>query len=95
MVKECPHLRLLGLMTIGSFEASHAGEEAGENADFRRLRETKEMVEGVLKEEEGVEGKKWGKKQEEGGGLELSMGMSADYREALKAGSDNVRVGTR
>ncbi|KAI8879678.1 hypothetical protein K501DRAFT_256316 [Backusella circina FSU 941] len=27
-------------------------------------------------------------------GLELSMGMSADYKEALKEGSTNVRVGT-
>ena len=78
-------------MTIGSFEASHA-EGEGKNPDFERLKETREAVEGVLRENQGVEEGKWGK---EGGGLELSMGMSADYKEALRAGSDNVRVGTR
>jgi uncharacterized pyridoxal phosphate-containing UPF0001 family protein len=75
-------------MTIGSFEASHA--EGTRNPDFLRLVETRDVLEGVLKEQ--VEEGSWGRKE---GGLELSMGMSADYKEALKEGSDNVRVGTR
>jgi len=94
VVKDCPHLRLLGLMTIGSFEASHA-EEGVRNPDFLKLVETRGLLEGILRDEEGVEEGSWGRKREEGGGLELSMGMSADFKEALREGSDNVRVGTR
>ncbi|CAM9724856.1 unnamed protein product [Discosporangium mesarthrocarpum] len=35
-----------------------------------------------------------GMKGEDGGGLELSMGMSGDFEEAIQRGSDNVRVGS-
>lgn len=91
IVKECPKLHLFGLMTIGSFDASHA--EGERNPDFVRLVETREvLVEGLKKA--GVEGDKVGRK-EEAWRLELSMGMSADFKEALKEGSDSVRVGTR
>lgn len=91
IVKECPKLHILGLMTIGSFDASHA--EGERNPDFVRLVETREvLVEGLKKA--GVEGDKVGRK-EEAWRLELSMGMSADFKEALKEGSDSVRVGTR
>lgn len=78
-------------MTIGSFQASHA--EGTRNPDFLRLVETRDTLEGILSSTEGVEKGSWGRKEE--GGLELSMGMSADFKEALKEGSDNVRVGTR
>ncbi|CDS12723.1 hypothetical protein LRAMOSA04908 [Lichtheimia ramosa] len=48
-----------------------------ENPDFQCLVECKKQVEQVLP----------------GQSLELSMGMSEDYIQALKAGSTNVRVG--
>ncbi|KAG8863093.1 hypothetical protein FRB96_009273 [Tulasnella sp. 330] len=85
VINECPRLKLLGLMTIGSFEAST--EAGAENPDFRLLIESKE----VLEERLGVAGgDHWGV----GGKLELSMGMSADFEQAIKAGSGSVRVGT-
>ncbi|KAL1931381.1 hypothetical protein VTP01DRAFT_9523 [Rhizomucor pusillus] len=49
-----------------------------ENPDFKCLADCKEQVEKAL----------GGRK------LELSMGMSGDFVQALKAGSTNVRVGT-
>ncbi|KAI8061026.1 hypothetical protein BC940DRAFT_322904 [Gongronella butleri] len=49
-----------------------------ENPDFKCLVDCKAAVESEI----------------EGRDLELSMGMSADYLQALKAGSTNVRVGT-
>lgn len=83
---ECAHLRLQGLMTIGAIARSRAagtatgeGEEV-ENEDFRVLREVRDEVAAEL----GVER----------GELELSMGMSADFEAAVRAGSDEVRVGT-
>ncbi len=85
--EECEHLRLQGLMTIGAIARSRAagtatgGEGAEvENADFRVLREVRDEVAAGL----GVER----------GELELSMGMSADFEAAVRAGSDEVRVGT-
>lgn len=72
---KCPNLTVAGLMTIGSWEASH-GE--GENPDFMRLKAAREVMQAA-----GFEG------------LELSMGMSADFCEAVKEGSSSVRVGTR
>jgi len=83
IVHDCPRLRLLGLMTIGSFEAStEAGEE---NPDFKALIESKDVLQGLLKEESG-----WGVN----GQLELSIGMSADFEQAIQVGSGSVRVGT-
>ncbi|KAF8176157.1 hypothetical protein K438DRAFT_1847059 [Mycena galopus ATCC 62051] len=86
IVKECPRLRLQGLMTIGALEQSLA--DTDENADFERLKGTRDVLARALTEEFGVE--RWG----EGGRLLLSMGMSSDFEAALKAGSDIVRVGT-
>jgi len=87
IVQECPRLRLLGLMTIGSFEASVAAGD--ENPDFKALVETREVLEGILKTD-GSLSNPWGVE----GQLELSMGMSADFESAIKSGSDTVRVGT-
>lgn len=80
VVNDCDRLELAGVMTIGSFEHSHA---AGENPDFLTLKETKKYLEEILKEA--------GKERD----LEISMGMSADFVEAVKEGSSSVRVGTR
>lgn len=91
IVQECPHVRLLGLMTIGSFEHSHA--EGTRNPDFVALVEAREKLVAALKKA-GVESGKVGREGEQWR-LELSMGMSADFAEALKEGSDSVRVGTR
>ncbi|KAJ6507689.1 proline synthetase associated protein [Mycena vitilis] len=89
IVAECPRLRLQGLMTIGALEQSlHAGEA---NADFERLKGTRDVLAQTLTAEFGEVGK-WG--AEGTGRLLLSMGMSSDFEAALKAGSDIVRVGT-
>ncbi|KAJ7804789.1 hypothetical protein B0H14DRAFT_2882947 [Mycena olivaceomarginata] len=85
IITECPRLRLQGLMTIGALEQSLGGDE---NADFERLKETRDALAKALMGEFGAE--KWGKE----GRLLLSMGMSSDFEAALKAGSDIVRVGT-
>ncbi|WOO81874.1 Pyridoxal phosphate homeostasis protein [Vanrija pseudolonga] len=84
----CPALRVRGLMTIGSWEASHA--EGTPNPDFAALKETRANLARILASkgvyasaEEGVKS------------LEISMGMSADFVEAVKDGSNSVRVGTR
>ncbi|KAJ7679230.1 hypothetical protein DFH06DRAFT_1166077 [Mycena polygramma] len=88
IVAECPRLRLQGLMTIGALEQSlHAGAE---NADFERLKGTRDVLAQNLTAEFGAG--KWG--AEGTGRLLLSMGMSSDFEAALKAGSDIVRVGT-
>jgi pyridoxal phosphate enzyme (YggS family) len=74
----CPCLQIAGLMTIGSWEASHT---EGENPDFTMLKASRTRLAAILGVEEGS--------------LELSMGMSADFAEAVRAGSSSVRVGTR
>lgn len=74
----CPALKVVGLMTIGSWEASHA---QGENPDFKTLRESRTHLARLLGMQEDS--------------LELSMGMSADFVEAVREGSSSVRVGTR
>jgi len=75
---ECPHLRLTGLMTIGAIARSQATTPENENEDFTALVEVRDKVAKEL----GMEK------------LELSMGMSADFEGAIKAGSDEVRVGS-
>jgi PLP dependent protein len=86
ILTSCPRLHLLGLMTIGSWGASHSDTEI--NPNFERLRATRDLLEDKLKS--SYTGNKWG----EEGRLLLSMGMSADFDAAIKAGSDIVRVGT-
>jgi pyridoxal phosphate enzyme (YggS family) len=85
IIKACPRLRLQGLMTIGSLSES-LQSETEENHDFRRLKETRDVLQGLLEHEEGI----WG----DNGRLLLSMGMSSDFESAIRAGSDIVRVGT-
>lgn len=65
-------------MTIGAIARSKATGTGEENEDFKCLREEKERLETEL----GLEG------------LELSMGMSEDFEEAIAMGSGEVRVGS-
>ncbi|KAF5359563.1 hypothetical protein D9756_003529 [Leucocoprinus leucothites] len=89
ILKECPKLRLEGLMTIGSLEQSLSASETEKNADFERLRETREVLKEYLVKEHASAF--WG--HEVTGELVLSMGMSSDFEAALRAESDIVRVG--
>lgn len=93
ILKECPRLRLEGLMTIGSLDQSLNASQHSKNLDFERLKETRDILQAYLsKEVTGVEPGNWGEKGT--GRLILSMGMSSDFEAALNAGSDIVRVGT-
>ena len=76
-------------MTIGAYSASTSTEEDGVNPDFDTLKSTRTALVRALKDE-GVKGAPEGEDE-----LELSMGMSADFVEAVKMGSSGVRVGTR
>jgi len=89
ILTNCPRLHLQGLMTIGSIEQSTSVED---NEDFTRLTETATILEGLLQnDEEGKNGSvNWGID----GKLELSMGMSADFEQAIRAGAGTVRVGS-
>ncbi|KAK1222008.1 hypothetical protein PQX77_015187 [Marasmius sp. AFHP31] len=92
IILSCPRLKLQGLMTIGALELSLTASETEKNADFERLKETRDLLSDWLVKELGDDAKdKWGV---DGGRLVLSMGMSSDFEAALKAGSDIVRVGT-
>lgn len=77
--EECPDLVLAGLMTIGSLAESSDASCA--NADFSRLIRARTWLAKRLEIEDEKE-------------LELSMGMSADFEEACRMGSDNVRIGS-
>ncbi|KAI9725304.1 MAG: hypothetical protein M1828_003319 [Chrysothrix sp. TS-e1954] len=80
--EQCPRLKLLGLMTIGAIarsKPSTAGNSS-ENEDYETLKQTREQVTNEL----GLSV----------GDLELSMGMSGDFEEAIKQGSDEVRLGS-
>jgi len=92
ILTQCPKLRLEGLMTIGALELSLSASEMEKNADFERLKETRELLVKRLNSTYGEGGKQWG--EEQSGRLLLSMGMSSDFEAALKSGSDIVRVGT-
>lgn len=91
IVEECPNLHLDGLMTIGALELSLTASETEKNADFERLKETRDLLDDYLRKTFTDSVPKWG---DESGKLLLSMGMSSDFEAALKAGSDIVRVGT-
>ncbi|KAK0469530.1 uncharacterized protein EV420DRAFT_1495071 [Desarmillaria tabescens] len=92
IINQCPRLRLQGLMTIGALEQSlNSGDD---NADFERLKETRNLLHRFLLTEFQETGKgKWGTVTGDGR-LLLSMGMSNDFEAAIKAGGDIVRVGT-
>ncbi len=66
-------------MTIGAIARSQAVKEGEENEDFICLRDERDRLEKEL----GGERK-----------LELSMGMSNDFENAIENGSDEVRVGS-
>lgn len=92
VVTECPKLRLEGLMTIGAFELSHTASDTENNADFEKLKETRDLLSAYLRSSFGNDDNRWG--SQNSGKLLLSMGMSNDFEAALKSGSDIVRVGT-
>jgi len=79
-IKEnCPNLEFKGLMTIGALAHSVAREPtSGPNPDFLTLIDCrKKIVDELQLEIENVE---------------LSMGMSNDFEEAIRMGSTNIRV---
>ena len=92
ILTQCPKLRLEGLMTIGALELSLSASETEKNADFERLKETRDLLAKYLGSNYGEGDRQWG--EEQSGRLLLSMGMSSDFEAALKSGSDIVRVGT-
>lgn len=71
-------------MTIGSWDASH--DPSKPNPDFETLKQSKTELARILK--------RAGEEIDENM-FELSMGMSADFVQAVKEGSDSVRVGTK
>lgn len=89
VLAECPHLNLLGFMTIGAIARSVATTPENENEDFVRLREQRDLVAAELADLLAARG--------DGGDarpLELSMGMSEDFEGAIALGSGEVRVGS-
>lgn len=91
VLAECPHLNLLGFMTIGAIARSVATTPENENEDFVRLREQRDLVSAELADLLAARG--------DGGAggaqpLELSMGMSEDFEGAIALGSGEVRVGS-
>ncbi|CAI4056162.1 hypothetical protein SUVZ_02G0800 [Saccharomyces uvarum] len=72
---ECKHIKLSGLMTIGSWDVSH--EDGEENEDFTTLVSWKQKIDAKF-----------------GTSLKLSMGMSTDFKQAIKQGASEVRIGT-
>ncbi|KAJ3751368.1 proline synthetase associated protein [Lentinula detonsa] len=100
IVTLCPNLHLQGLMTIGALDLSLSANETERNADFERLKQTRDILvrwlqDGLGSSHDGVNvSKRWRWGDESTGKLLLSMGMSSDFEAALKAGSDIVRVGT-
>ncbi|KAI3400024.1 hypothetical protein diail_4858 [Diaporthe ilicicola] len=83
---ECPHLHLLGFMTIGAIARSVATTPDNENEDFSRLAEQRDLVAAELADLLAA--------REDQGPLELSMGMSEDFEGAIAMGSSEVRVGS-
>jgi pyridoxal phosphate enzyme (YggS family) len=71
--KNCPKLKLQGVMTIGAFDR----DPNLTNPDFIKLMECAKAVEVALKRP-----------------IEVSMGMSNDFEQAIEMGSTNVRVGS-
>ncbi|KAI5886092.1 uncharacterized protein SCHCODRAFT_02673136 [Schizophyllum commune H4-8] len=90
VLEHCPFLRLQGLMTIGSIEQSINAKEGEENHDFKTLLATRDALQAHLGARFADKTAAYG----EEGRLLVSMGMSADFEAALRAGSDIVRVGT-
>lgn len=81
--KDCPKLKLAGLMTIGAIARSQAAKEGEENEDFVALVKVAEELEKRIAQEDGDEVS-----------LKLSMGMSDDFENAIALGANVVRVGS-
>ncbi|XP_078521543.1 pyridoxal phosphate homeostasis protein [Lissotriton helveticus] len=77
IIKKCPSLEMVGLMTIGSY--GHDLEQ-GPNPDFQMLLSLREEVCKRLDLPQA--------------NVELSMGMSGDFENAIEVGSTNVRIGS-
>lgn len=75
ILEECDCLEFHGLMTIGSYGASHS---EGLNPEFSLLAELKEHVISKFNLSD----------------IQISMGMSGDFVQAIKQGSTSVRVGS-
>jgi len=80
IIDKCPNLKFSGLMTIGNLGNSLAASKEGANPDFETLVNVRKSVSEALNISEFE--------------MELSMGMSNDFEEAIKMGSTNVRVGS-
>lgn len=93
VITQCPTLRLRGLMTIGSFESSTASEET--NPDFQALVKAREGLVRSLGSSEVEDDAQERVQEVLKEGLELSMGMSEDFAQAIRQGSGNVRVGSK
>lgn len=87
VLTECPHLNLLGFMTIGAIARSVATTPENENEDFVRLTEQRDLVSTELADLLAARG-------DGAPPLELSMGMSEDFEGAIALGSSEVRVGS-
>jgi pyridoxal phosphate enzyme (YggS family) len=81
ILKDCPRLRIRGLMTIGA---------PGDFTCFDRLAACAEGVQAQLDALASTADAGPGPRPR----LQLSMGMSADYNEAIARGSSSVRVGS-
>jgi len=80
ILEKCPNLNFSGLMTIGNLGNSLAASNVGENPDFSTLANVRKQVSEATNISEAD--------------MELSMGMSNDFEEAIRMGSTNVRVGS-
>jgi len=83
ILEKCPNLVFKGLMTIGDLGNSKPSQprtQLDSNPDFLSLIKCRKEVCDELNLAEA--------------NLELSMGMSNDYEEAIRMGSTNVRVGS-
>ncbi|CAZ80054.1 unnamed protein product [Tuber melanosporum] len=78
ILEECKHLTLQGLMTIGAIARSRESDIP--NEDFLTLKRVRDEVAQRV----GIDSDQ----------LELSMGMSEDFEQAVSLGTSNVRVGT-
>jgi len=81
--EKCPNLNIIGLMTIGALGHSLSSSiqtDKGQNPDFLKLIQCRKEVADLLDIDDTS--------------LELSMGMSNDFAEAISMGSTNVRVGS-
>jgi len=80
ILDNCKKLKFSGLMTIGDLGNSAAASAQGSNPDFETLKKVRQTVAEATNINETD--------------IELSMGMSKDFEEAIKIGSTNVRVGS-